>query len=132
MNPFPLPGVVVKMGTRDWVIPPLTLGQLRRLAPDLGRMTSLSAPATFDAETVAAIVRIVGTALRRNHPEVTDEALEEILDLGNVSDVLSAVLAGSGLRRATPGEEQAARGNGASSTASSPPPSATVPATSTS
>jgi hypothetical protein len=123
-----LPGITLAMGGRDWVVPPLTLGQLRRLSPDLGRITSGSK--VLDAETIGAVVKIVVAALRRNYPDITDEAAEELLDLGNANAVLAAVLTGSGLRRGSPGEEPAAPGDGTSFTASSPPPSAIAPATS--
>jgi hypothetical protein len=125
-----LPGVTIAMGGRDWLVPPLTLGQLRRLAPDLGRITA-GGLTMLDPEAVGAVVKVVTAALSRNYPDMTEQRVaEELLDLGNANEVLAAVLASSGLRRAAPGEGQAARGNGASFTASSPPPSATDPATS--
>jgi hypothetical protein len=131
-----LPGVVVDMGGREWIIPPLTLGQLRRLTPELGKITSHAS--MLDAEVIAAMVKVVTAALRRNYPDLAEESVEEVLDLGNAGEVLNAVLVGSGLRRgATPGEHRAAAlitpmDGGTSSTASSPPPSAIVPGTSTS
>jgi hypothetical protein len=130
-----LPGVVIAMGGRDWVVPPLTLGQLRRLGPTIGQITA-DAASMLDAQAIDAVVAVVAAALGRNYPDMTEAEIAEMLDLGNAGAVLNAVLTGSGLRRAGPGEAPAPASAGASdgttSTASSPPPSATGPATPTS
>jgi hypothetical protein len=116
-------GATIALAGRDYVVPPLTLGQLRRLAADIGCIGEHGG--LLDSEAIGAVVRIVTAALQRNYPELDERAVEEMLDLGNAGEVLSAVLAGSGLRRgAGPGEAAAAAGDGTRSTASSPPPSA--------
>jgi hypothetical protein len=89
-------GATVAMGGREWTIPPLTLGQLRRLMP---KIRQLSEPEERIGETqIAVIVEIVAAALQRNYPDVTEEMVESLLDLGNAGSVLNAVLTGSGLR----------------------------------
>jgi hypothetical protein len=130
-----LPGTEIEMGGRNWVVPPLTLGQLRRLAGDIGRIGERSG--VLDGEAVGAVVRIVTAALQRNYPDLGEQAVEEMLDLGNTGQVLSAVLTGSGLRRGAGSGEVSApasagaslSGDGTNSTASSPPPSAGASAT---
>jgi hypothetical protein len=118
-----IPGVTIVMGGIDWVVPPLTLGQLRRLA------STISAVDGADREVaISAMIRIVTEAMSRNYPEITDEAVSELLDLGNTRDVVSAVLANSGLRQGGAGKgpgESAAVTTGPTSTASSPPPADT-------
>ena len=126
-----LPGVTIAMGGRDWQVPPLTLGQLRRLMPKVRQLTE------------------IGAAMQRNYPEATAEMVENLLDLGNASAVLNAVLTGSGLKlsdsrvgeAAAPGSSPGARSiigeplpdpiNGTqtigdTSTVSSPPPVVTA------
>jgi hypothetical protein len=126
-----LPGTKIEIGAREWTVPPLTLGQLRRLAPELGKITAHAS--MLDAEVIAAVIKVVAAALLRNYPDLAEETVEEMLDLGNAGEVLNAVLAGSGLRRgARLGEDRAAPGDGTNSTASSPPPLAIAPRTSTS
>jgi hypothetical protein len=44
------------------------------------------------------LVEIVASALQRNYPDATADVVENLLDLGNASTVLSAVLTGSGLK----------------------------------
>ncbi len=92
-------GVIVRMGGRDWTIPPLTFKQLRRLQPQLERLARINAAAT--PEQIGAVSEIVQAALSRNYPEITVEEVEDMLDLGNAGRVITAILSGSGL---VPGE----------------------------
>ncbi len=91
-----IPGVAVAMGGQDWVVPPLTLGQLRRLMPKVRQLTEIGA--SMGETQIAVLVDIVTAALQRNYPEMTTDQVENFLDLGNASVVLNAVLTGSGLK----------------------------------
>jgi hypothetical protein len=116
-----IPGVSISMGGNDWVVPPLTMGQLRRLLPEVRRLAEIGA--TMGEQEIATLLDVVAAALQRNYPDMTPERVAELVDLGNARDVLAAILTGSGLKPA--GEAAAvARSNGVSSTASSPPPAA--------
>ena len=142
-----LPGVTIAMGGQDWLVPPLTLGQLRRLMPKVRQLTEIGA--SMGETQISVLVEIVTAALQRNYPEATAEMVENLLDLGNASAVLNAVLTGSGLRlcddrlgeASAPGAGPGAgsttaglpsdpvqepRAAGDRYTASSPPPAATV------
>jgi hypothetical protein len=118
------------MGGENWFIPPLTLGQLRRLMPKVRQLTEIDA--TMGEPQIAVLVEIVAAALQRNYPEMTPETVEDLLDLGNAGTVLNAVLTGSGLkRRSSPGEagavatpDSSPEVAGNTSTDSSPPPAA--------
>ena len=91
-----IPGVTIAMGGRDWLVPPLTLGQLRRLMPKVRELTEIGA--TMGEAQIGVLVEIVATALQRNYPDATADMVENLLDLGNASAVLNAVLTGSGLK----------------------------------
>jgi hypothetical protein len=91
-------GVTVRMGGRDWIVAPLTLGQLRRLWPRVQRLGEVGAG--MGDEDIASLVELVTAALRRNYPDMTSEKVADLLDLGNAGMVLNAVLTGSGLRPA--------------------------------
>lgn len=111
-----IPGVAVAMGGQDWIVPPLTLGQLRRLMPKVKQLTEIGA-SMGDAQ-ISVLIDIVAAALQRNYPEMTQDKVEDLLDLGNASAVLNAVLTGSGLKPGAPpmGEALApATGSGAGS-----------------
>jgi len=95
-----IPGVAVAMGGQDWIVPPLTLGQLRRLMPKVRQLTEIGA-AMGEAQ-INVLIDIVTAALQRNYPETTPDRVEDLLDLGNASAVLNAVLTGSGLKPGGP------------------------------
>ena len=103
------PGVTIAMGGQDWIVPPLTLGQLRRLMPKVRQLTETDA--SMSETQIIVLVEIVAAALQRNYPEATADMVDNLLDLGNASAVLNAVLTGSGLKpRGTPLGEVAAPG----------------------
>ncbi len=123
-----IPGVSVAMGGNDWMVPPLTLGQLRRLMPKVRELNAIGA--SMDETQIDVLVEIVTAALQRNYPEVTAEVVESLLDLSNAAAVLGAVLTGSGLRtrETSPGEPTAVASlgtTGEKSTVFSPPHAAT-------
>ena len=91
-----IPGVTIAMGGQEWLVPPLTLGQLRRLMPKVRQLTEIGA--SMGEAQIAVLVEIVATALQRNYPDATAEMVENLVDLGNASAVLNAVLTGSGLK----------------------------------
>lgn len=104
-----IPGLAVAMGGQDWCVPPLTLGQLRRLMPKVRQLTEIGA--SMGESQIGVLVEIVAAALQRNYPDVTADIVENLLDLGNASVVLNAVLTGSGLKsRGIPVGEAAAPG----------------------
>jgi hypothetical protein len=134
-------GVMVAMGGQQWTVPPLTLGQLRRLMPKVRQLTEIGAQ--MGETQIAVLVEIVAAALQRNYPDMTAETVENLLDLGNAGAVLNAVLTGSGLRppERPPGEAAAPGPSsgaglempvsspataGEPSTVFSPPPAATA------
>lgn len=94
-----IPGVAVTMGGREWTVPPLTLGQLRRLMPKVRQLSEIGAQ--MGETQIGVLVEIVTAAVQRNYPDITPEAVENLLDLGNAGAVLNAVLTGSGLKART-------------------------------
>lgn len=106
-----IPGVTVAMGGQDWQVPPLTLGQLRRLMPKVRELTEIGA--AMGETQIAVLIEIVTAALQRNYPDLTADKVENLLDLGNAGAVLNAVLTGSGLKpRGLPVGEASAPGVG--------------------
>jgi hypothetical protein len=91
-----IPGVTITMGGQDWLIPPLTLGQLRRLMPKVRQLTEIGA--SMGEAQIGVLVEIVAAAVQRNYPDATADMIENLLDLGNANAVLNAVLTGSGLK----------------------------------
>jgi hypothetical protein len=126
-----IPGVEIEMVGRTWIVPPLTIGQIRRLSAEFALMRNDHID-LLDPQSIVAAVKVVTAAMQRNYPELTEGQVEEALDLRNAPVVMQAILGASGLQRGTrPGEAPAAPGDGTNSTASSPPPSDIAPAIST-
>lgn len=125
-----IPGIIISMAGEDWIVPPLTLGQLRRLMPKIKDLKDISAG--MGPEQIGTMSEVVAAAMGRNYPELTADYVEnELLDLGNAGEVLIAILSGSGLRRS--GESPAVVSSaGQTSTVSLPPPADTASTPSTS
>ena len=58
-----IPGIEITMGGREWTIPPLTLGQLRRLMPKVRQLSEINAQ--MGETQIAVLVEIVAAALQR-------------------------------------------------------------------
>lgn len=104
-------GTPVKLRGQVYVIPPLTLGQLRSgLAEKMKEHDRLvrenQEDSGRDNAFAISILRgeIIHAALSRNYPEIDEARCFELLDLGNVSFAWLAVIGLSGFR---PGEEEA-------------------------
>jgi hypothetical protein len=97
-------GVTVKLGGVEYVIPPLNFRALRTIGPRVAGLGSINRIPTED--DLRLITEIVLAALSRNYPEMTAEMLEDLIDVGNMSVLLQAVMGVSGLDR--PKDERAA------------------------
>jgi hypothetical protein len=109
-----IPGIEFTFGDDVRVFPPLTLGALELLQK---RLLALNNAGTQLApEHMATIIDAAHLALKRNYPTLTREQVAEMIDLGNMHDVLLAVTDVSGIRR----KAQAALGETTPQTGSRP------------
>lgn len=98
-------GTPLKIGEEEFIVPPLSLGQLRNgmLAKLQEHDKLLAENKIFEA--VALRGEVILAALRRNYPDFSEEKLMAHLDVGNTGPVWLFVLTGSGF--APTGETQA-------------------------
>lgn len=89
-------GVTIRMGGKDWTVPPLSFRLLRQLRAQIDKMSSGGSGMPSD-EQLDAITEIVHTALKRNYPELTRDVVEDMLDFGNMQHVIAAIMGASGL-----------------------------------
>lgn len=82
------------LGGVEYVIPPLTIGALKRLGDRLKNLK-----ADLSDETISTVTESVYCALKRNYPELKIEEVEEFVDVGNMQGVIAAVMDVSGLLR---------------------------------
>jgi hypothetical protein len=102
------PGVPVYMGGRNYFIPSLSARQYREHQAVLEGTLEQVGDETIVAYAIRvqeACVPIIGLALRRNHPEVTDEELWDLLDVNTFNLAWKAVQNASGMTPVTEGEE---------------------------
>lgn len=111
-------GIPFDFGGRTLIIPPLSLGNLETLEPQL---------ATFrgdakDPKNISTALDCITAALKRNYPDTTREQVADMVDLGNMAEVMQAVMDSAGIRRkaleASAAGEVKAPSNGADSTQS--------------
>lgn len=106
-------GKTVKMGGKDWTVPPLNFKALKQFGPVLKTKT----PQQLVEEGL--VLDIIHAAMLRNYPDLTRDELEDMLDMGNVMEVTMTVMGASGMVAVQPGEGVAAnRSTGEASTGS--------------
>lgn len=89
-----IPGIEINFGDESRVVPPLNLATLERMQKRL-----LEFKGGIDPDSVATVIDAAHSALKRNYPDVTREWVAENIDVGNMSDVMSAVMDVAGMRR---------------------------------
>ncbi len=116
----PIPGVEVVIGGQTFTAAPLNFKALRQYGQMIdefgaGRKTKMS--------DLPLLLGVIAASLRRNHPDMTDEFLDENVDTVNVRPLLEKVMQASGVGGAPAGEQkpvaepgQTATGTSASST----------------
>lgn len=87
-------GVNVTLGDRVFVVPPLNFRQLQVFQDRLNGFSG-----GVDPASVALVLEVTHAAIGRNYPDVTTDELAELLDVGNIQDVMEAVMDVSGLKR---------------------------------
>lgn len=96
-------GIAVVLGTREYIVPSLSVRQYR----EHRELLSKPIEAKTDSEVLDVFDRylpLIGVALRRNYPELSDDDLLDLLDLGNFREVLAAISGASGLQAVKAGE----------------------------
>lgn len=85
-----IPGVTIRLGRRDYVVPPLNARGVRQVAQ---LVPALEGTAGDNVDYVTAAMEVLHLAMVRNYPEITKEELEDIVDLANLPRLMAAVLA---------------------------------------
>lgn len=88
-------GAKVSMGGKDWVIPALSLGQVKRLQGKLAALGKKGGTELLQATD--DVVEVVHAALSRNYPNIKPEDVSDMLDLRNMGPAVQAVMGQSGL-----------------------------------
>ena len=95
-------GQTVTLRGQDFIIPPMTFGQLKRLAP---QFATLQKGGELTTDSMDAIIAVIHAAMQPNYPETTRETVEDLLDPTNITAAINAIMGASGLTKS--GEAQA-------------------------
>lgn len=82
-------------GGQVYTVPPLALGDLRRLQKQLAQVNGNA----LDEASINTILDAVHSALKRNYPELTAEAVEAMVDVSNMFEALACVMDAGGVKR---------------------------------
>jgi len=87
----PIPGEELTLGTTTFVVPPLLARDMRKALLDGVFDRAMSAAQRVTPETIDAIFTLCLASLKRNYPAITQDDLEEVLDAGNMNELVNAV-----------------------------------------
>ena len=89
-------GTTIKLGEQDYVLPALSLGQLRTgILETLQKHDELIIAGKF-YEAINVRAEVIHAALTRNYPDMPLSLVEDSLDLNDSTDIWRIVLGGSG------------------------------------
>lgn len=92
-------GKPIVLGDTTLVVPPLALGAIKNgLHDKILTLTGLDGVQAI-LDHLDDMLEVILSAIHRNYPDYTAEELAEVIDLGNVVDVLTTVLGQSGYER---------------------------------
>ena len=94
-------GTEIKFGAGKKIAPPLSLGQIKRFAPQIKDMNI----GALDAETVDLSVTLIHAALSRNYPEITTQEVEDNIDISQMAPAITAIMRISGFEENQPGKQ---------------------------
>jgi hypothetical protein len=77
------------LGGKEYLVPPLSMRAVVDLKPELARIADADADSPLTH--LEAIARVILSALQRNYPELTYDDLGDLLDMGNIVELLNAV-----------------------------------------
>ena len=95
-------GVPVFMNGQNYYIPSLSYVDFKSNYEFLASTPDMSGAGQF--EYFDKLVPVIGLALRRNYPEITDEQLAPWLDMNTMPEALRAVQGASGMKAVSEGE----------------------------
>lgn len=93
-------GVKVTLGRQTYIVPALTIRQVRQHRATLNAMSALATREPTEDE-IGGMIDVAHAALSRNYPDMDKAQLEDVVDLNNLKHLMAAVVGQSGLERTT-------------------------------
>ncbi|MBM4301651.1 MAG: hypothetical protein FJ121_08990 [Deltaproteobacteria bacterium] len=97
-------GEQIKLGDREFVVPPLNWRRIRKVMPIIERMGAVgpSLGLTLTTEMLDDCLTLIFEAVSRNYPDLTRDELEDLVDLVNAPKLIRAIMGLSGLLQGEP------------------------------
>lgn len=100
-NDVKIDGVKLKIGTEEYIVPPLNFKALKKLTNEtkiISRKIDGNVPETVEqsSERRDAMISYIHHALLRNYSDIKRDELEDMLDVKNMRVVFAAVMGSSG------------------------------------
>jgi hypothetical protein len=90
-------GEWVQIGLDEYRIPPLGLGDIQELAPEIEKLKGITQ--LPDKDQMDAVFKIVHCALLRNYPDHPMSETRAMVDLGNFQEILGKVMGIAGFMK---------------------------------
>jgi hypothetical protein len=108
-------GIKITMGEQEWYVPPLTLKQLKDNVEAIELVRTARLSFLIEQQEIDAVCTVAAAALSRNYPDISVERVADMIDLGNLQAVVTAIMTGTGLQpmgEAEPVAKDSASANG--------------------
>lgn len=93
-------GAKLILSGREFIVPPLNLGRIKKLQDELAMLAMVPQDAArFEPQQLEACITVVHTALTRNYPDLTREEVEDVVDMGNMQTLMLAIMGQSGFTK---------------------------------
>jgi hypothetical protein len=86
------PGVDVTLGGQVRVVPALSINQVKAWHTRLTKLNLEEADGIPSEESLETIIGVVHAALTRNYSSMTLEEVQDLIDLGNLTELFDAVV----------------------------------------
>src|SRR5262245_47242388 len=101
-EPGKIAGFKIDFGADELIVPPLNIEGVEAHEQDIQRIQDLSTPLK---ERMNLICGVIVSALQRNYPDKKIDYVKKWVDMGNVEDIFSAIMAQSGFKEGKAGEK---------------------------
>ena len=88
-------GIKIVLGGDEYIVPPIAIGALEQLQDRITQYTGNP----MGSGQAGTVIDCAHAALKRNYPDLTREAVADMIDVGNMAEVFEAVMDVSGVRR---------------------------------
>ncbi|MFZ3141147.1 hypothetical protein [Polaromonas sp.] len=108
-----LDGVPIQLGSLTYILPPCSLGTLRRHAKGIDAFAKMGAGFALSESAVDTILAVVLEALRRNYPTIEADFVADNIGVDQIMPTFQAAMDVSGLmRKAAASASSTAAGEG--------------------